>query len=155
MSRSIWHTASPLFALLIAMAATAASAQAEDFCSSGTDCVGLKIENNSSALVKQVRIDQEKTDGLCDAVTQKFTQNLSGLNVADGDIRGESFTVRVYPSCKYKIKYGTTSGCAGDKVAHMKPSNFDSGKDLVQLIGACGTLETTKMEEINIYGPSG
>lgn len=155
MPRSIPIRATSLIASALVLAATVGSAQAENFCPSDADCVGLKIENNSSALVKQVRIDQEKTDGLCDAVTQNLTQNLSGLNITAGELRGESFTVQVYPSCQYKIKYGTTSGCAGDKVTHMKPSNFDSGKDLVQLIGACGTLKTTKIEEINYYGPSG
>ncbi len=155
MPRNITLSAPPLIALAVAITFTTASAQAEDFCKSGAECVGLKVENNSAALVKQVRIDQEKTDGVCEAVTQKFTQNLTGLNIAGGDLRSESFTVQVFPSCKYKIKYGTTSGCAGDKVTHMKPSNFESGKDLVQLIGACGTLTTTKIEEIDYYGPSG
>jgi len=153
MPRSSKHDAAPfLAALALAVVATAAPAHAEDFCPSDADCVGLKIENNSFALVKQVRVDQEKTDGLCEAVTQKFTKNLSGMNVTDGEVRGESFTVQVYPSCRYKIKYGTSSGCAGDKVTHMKPSNFNSGKDLVQLIGACGTLTTAKINESNYYG---
>lgn len=152
MPRSITLGATPLVASALAVAAIIAPAQAENFCPSDADCVGLKIENNSFAIVKQVRVDQEKTDGLCDAVTQKFTQNLSGINFTGGESRGESFTVQVYPSCKYKIKYGTTSGCAGDKVTHMKPSNFDSGKDLVQLIGPCGTLTTTKIKEANYYG---
>lgn len=130
----------------------AAPALAENFCASDADCKGLKIENNSSALVKQVRVDQEKTDGACEAVTQTFSQNLVGVNITDGELRGESFTVSVNPSCKYKIKYGTTSGCKGDKVTHMTPSNFKNDKDLVQLIGACGTLKTKKLEEFSAYG---
>lgn len=141
---------------LIAASAIAAlsmpSAYAFDFCPSDANCVGLKVENNSGALVKQVRIDQEGTGGLCDKVTNTFSSNLSGMNVTGGNLRGESFTTQVYPQCQYKIKYGTTSGCSGDKVTHMKPSNFDSGKDLVQLIGACGTLDTSKLREEDAYG---
>jgi len=152
MLRTIALGASSLFASALVLAATSASAHAENFCPSDADCLGLKIENNSSALVKKVRIDQEKTGGLCDAATQKFTQNLIGLNVPNGDTRGESFTVQVYSGCQYKIKYGTTSGCAGDKVTHMNPSNFESGKDLVQLNGACGTLKTSKLNESSFYG---
>ncbi len=130
----------------------APAAFAEDFCASGSNCVGLKIENYSSTLVKQVRIDQEKTNGACEAASQKFSQNLTGVNITGENLRGESFVVQVNPSCQYKIKYGTTSGCAGDKVAHMSPNNFNNEKDLVQLIGACGSLKTSKLNEFNAYG---
>lgn len=128
-------------ALVFAMAGTAA-AQAS-FCGSGQSCLGLKVSNNSSALVTSVKLTQESTNGACTKEAHNVSQNLAGIAGGSGAGGGQSFTIGVNTACQYKVKYKTTSGCMGKKTAHMTPKKFAAGQTYVDLSGSCGSLETS------------
>ena len=113
-----------------------------DFCGDAGSCRDMGVYNRSAALVTSVVITQEKTDGACTLDERKFTKNLNGLGGENMD--GDGFTVSANTKCKYKIKFKTTSGCTGDKTAHMKPGNFAENKTYVELKNGCGTLDTRK-----------
>ena len=121
-------------------AAVCGTAMAEDnFCSEGDSCIEVEIHNRSAALVKSVKIEQHTTDGACEYSDNTFSQNLSGTG---GDnMEGDSFMVDLDKSCKYKIKFKTSSGCTGDKTTHLTPEDFADSKSLAQLRGACGSLK--------------
>ncbi|MEM7329377.1 MAG: hypothetical protein AAF437_11595 [Pseudomonadota bacterium] len=113
-----------------------------DFCGSDNECQNMGVYNRSAALVTSVVITQEKTDGACALDERTYSQNLTGVGGANMD--GDGFTVSVSPNCQYKIKFKTTSGCTGDKTTHLTPSNFENGKQYVELKGGCGSLDTRK-----------
>jgi hypothetical protein len=112
-----------------------------DFCGNAPSCQDFSVYNRSAALVTSVLITQEKTDGACITDERTFTQNLNGIGGANMD--GDGFTVSANTSCKYKVKFKTTSGCAGDKTNHMAPSDFAT-KNYVELVNGCGTLKAKK-----------
>lgn len=132
----------PLFIVAALVAVSGPASAQMGFCEYGKTCTKVKIANDSSGLVKAVNITQKTTDGACDYKKIKHGDNLSGLGGGPGGLKGESFTIRLRTTCEYKIKYKTTSGCTGDKVAHITPEKFTAGKNAVSLSEACGTLKT-------------
>ena len=110
-----------------------------DFCTAPSECSDIKIQNSSSAIVTSVVITQEQTGGKCTLEESTVTQNLTG-----GTTTSESYKIRVNPHCQYKVKFKTTSGCAGDKTTHMKAPQIQKGLKLVQLKGGCGSLKVKK-----------
>lgn len=130
-----------LSGVIIAMAGPAA-AQAS-FCGVDQTCLGLKVINNSSALVTSVKLTQESTSGACTKDARRVTRNLAGIAGGSGGGGGESFTIGVNTACQYKVKYKTTSGCTGNKTAHMTVKKFAAGQTYVDLSGSCGSLETS------------
>nr|WP_070958943.1 hypothetical protein [Hyphomonas sp. Mor2] len=118
--------------------ATLGTASADyQFCNPGVTCKYIEIKNTSSALVTSVKIEQHTTDGACEYADATISQNLNGMY-------HESYDVAMSVSCKYKVKFHTTSGCSGDKTTHFTPDNFEDKKSGVLLKGACGTLKTSK-----------
>lgn len=140
------RTALPFLVAALTAVSGPASAQM-GFCEYGKTCTKVKVANDSSALVKAVNITQKTTDGACDYKKIKHGDNLSGLGGGQGGLEGQSFKIRMKTTCEYKIKYKTTSGCTGDKVAHITPTKFSAGKDAVSLSEACGTLKTNVFKE--------
>lgn len=133
-----------LIALISVATLTPLSAMAsadKDFCGERTACQDMGVYNRSAALVTSVTITQEQTDGACTEDKRTFTQNLSGLGGANMD--GDGFTISANSSCRYKVKFKTTSGCTGDKSNHMEPSDF-STKNYIELVNGCGTLKAKK-----------
>lgn len=115
-----------------------ASAESTDFCGDAAKCWSVDIENNSSVTVTKVKVTQEKTDGACEKDERSYSQNLAGN--AGSSTGGDALALTVNKACKYKVKFTTTSGCTGDKVAHIGPKKFAENAELVELVGGCGTL---------------
>lgn len=136
-----------LFIVAALLAGSGAASAQMGFCYYGNSCTTVKVYNDSSALVKAVNITQKTTDGACEYKKVKHGDNLSGLGGGQGGLKGQSFTIRMKTTGEYKIKYKTTSGCTGDKVAHLTPAKFSAGKDAVSLSEACGTLKTNVFKE--------
>jgi len=109
------------------------------FCSYQGECTEIKIQNSSSTIVTAVVLTQEQTGGKCALDERKVTQNLTG-----GTSTSESYAISVNPHCQYKVKFKTTSGCAGDKTTHMQPTQIQKGLKSVVLQGACGSLKVKK-----------
>ncbi len=115
-----------------------AAAEDTNFCDGSEKCWDLSVENNSSVTVTKVKITQEKTDGACDKDERSYSQNLAGN--AGSSTGGDTLELIVDKACKYKVKFSTTSGCTGDKVAHIGPKKFAENAETVELVGGCGTL---------------
>lgn len=147
----------PLKSTLIVAAATGAislafpmaSAQA-GFCDGGDDCQTVQIKNSSSTTVISVNVTQQSTDGACGVDKRHYKENLSDMVGGPVGMVGESFSIGMLTTCKYKVKFNTTKGCKGDKVSHLKPKNFRNGKNGVKLDGACGTLKTRNYNKKNV-----
>lgn len=122
--------------------ALAGQALAQDnFCRDATGCERLQIKNQSAVVIKSVKITQEKTGDACDEVKNTYSQNLAAVGGGQQGMKGESFKISVYPTCKYKIQFRTTSGCTGDKTTHMAPEDFTNGKTTAALQDGCGSLK--------------
>ncbi|MEM9572424.1 MAG: hypothetical protein AAF996_13250 [Pseudomonadota bacterium] len=137
-----------------ALAPLAPNAQASEvnFCEAGTDgCLKAWVENRSSALVKAVNITEQNGDDSCDGGLKK-TQERNMVGGA-GAAEGAEFAFYAKTICKYKVKFKTTSGCTGDKVQHLTPSDFDDGYFVVKLDNACGTLNAKKSKRRSEYDP--
>lgn len=124
---------------MLLLVAVPALAQ-DNFCRDATACARLQIKNQSAVVVKSVKITQEKTGDACDEVKNTYTQNLAAVGGGQTGMKGESFKISVYPTCKYKIQFRTTSGCTGDKTTHMAPEDFTNGKTTAALQDGCGSL---------------
>lgn len=133
----------------IALASPMASAQA-GFCDGGDDCQVVKIKNSSSTTVISVNVTQQSTDGACEVDKRHYKENLSDMVGGPVGLNGESFSIGMLTTCKYKVKFKTTKGCAGDKVSHIGPKNFRNGKNAVKLDGGCGTLKTKNYNKKNV-----
>lgn len=111
----------------------------EDFCGDAESCKEMSVFNRSAALVTSVTITQEKTNGDCVIDKRTFSKNLNGVGGESMD--GDGFTIQANSTCKYKIKYKTTSGCTGDKTGHFTPKGISTNKNYAELTGACGSLK--------------
>ena len=110
-----------------------AAAQSTDYCPpDGADCKTVNISNWSGALVKNVNIIQQTSDGACPKVERTFPENLSTR---------EEFSVRLNKACKYKVKFRTVSQCTGDKTAYFTPEKFSNGVSEALLRGECSDLK--------------
>lgn len=124
------------------VAISGAAHASEGYCDAGEkDCTSVKIFNGSSALVKSVKVTQQTTDGACEKVEHKYSKNLSTVGGGSVGIRPKSITLHFKNTCRYKVKFKTTSGCTGDKVGHIGPSAFAKGKNAVGLLHDCGSLK--------------
>lgn len=126
-----------------AITALAGAAHAtEGYCDADEEgCTQVKIFNGSSALVKSVKVTQQTTEGACDVVEHKYSKNLSTVGGGSAGIRPKSITLHFSDTCRYKVKFKTTSGCTGDKVGHIGPSRFAEGQNAVGLLHDCGSLK--------------
>lgn len=109
-----------------------------DFCIEGKACSKMVLRSRASVVTTNTKITQESTNGSCIAETRTLKRNLSKS--------GANATVNIDPTCQYKVKFNTTSGCTGDKTAHMRPDDLESVTG-IELRGGCGTLKTSKFEE--------
>ena len=119
----------------------AANAEAASFCNvDEPNCVKLYVKNSASATVKSVKLTQEQGSKTCKGGVEKTIKK----NVTGGTsiTPGEKVAFYADQSCKYKVKFKTTSGCTGDKTTHFNSDDFISGRNLAELSGACGTLKT-------------
>lgn len=130
----------------ISLAVPVASAQA-GFCDSGKDCRTVKIVNSASTVVTSVKITQQSTDGACETDERQYTQNLSATGGGPDGFSSQSFSIGMMTTCTYKVKFKTTKGCKGDKVAHIGPKQFRNGKNGVKLYRTCGTLKAGSFEK--------
>ena len=111
-----------------------AGAQSTDYCpSSGAECKTVNISNWSGAVVKNVNIIQQPTDGACSKDERTFPENMA---------RSVEFQVRLNKACKYKVKFRTLSQCTGDKTAYFTPKKFANGVSEALLQGECSDLKT-------------
>ncbi|MEP1143657.1 MAG: hypothetical protein ABJH52_08055 [Henriciella sp.] len=149
-------TLKPIFiaafaSMALPLASGAASAQAA-FCNGGYGCQTVQIKNSSSTTVISVNVTQQSTDGACEVDKRHYKENLSDMVGGSVGMVGESFSIGMLTTCKYKVKFNTTKGCKGDKVSHLSPKNFRDGKNGVKLDGACGTLKTRNYNKKNVPG---
>jgi len=127
-----------------------AQASEVNFCDSEDNgCLKVWVENRSSALVTAVNITEQHGDDSCEGGLKK-TQDRNMVGGA-GAAEGAEFSFRAKEICKYKVKFKTTSGCSGDKVQHLTPSNFEDGYHVVKLDNACGTLNAKKSQNRSVY----
>lgn len=139
-----------LIASTLALTGAAAQASEVNFCSSEEGiCTKAWVENASSALVTSVDITEEHGDDSCDGGLKKTQEQnmVGGASAAEG----AEFAFYAKKNCKYKIKFKTTDGCTGDKVQHLKPSDFADEYNVVKLINACGTLNAKKSKQRSVY----
>ena len=131
-----------------ALFAGSASADAVNFCNTATDCKTVYVQNNAAVTVRKVNITQQKGDESCyGGVMKSVFRDMAG---GTGIIKGQSYKFSANPICKYKVKFKTTSGCAGDKTTHVRPSDFAAGKNIVKLSGPCGWLKTKVATKHNV-----
>ncbi|MEL7108782.1 MAG: hypothetical protein AAGL99_05910 [Pseudomonadota bacterium] len=138
--------------ILMGILASAGTAHASEinFCDSDEGgCIKAWVENRSSALVTAVNITEQNGDDSCDGGLKKTEEKnmVGGARVAEG----AEFAFYAKKICKYKVKFKTTSGCTGDKVQHLKPSDFADGYYVVKLNNACGTLNANKSKKRTVY----
>ncbi len=139
-----------LVASAVVLAGTAAHASEVNFCNADDGlCIKAWVENASAALVTSVDITEERGDDSCDGGLKKTQkQNMvGGASAAEG----AEFAFYAKSNCKYKIKFKTTDGCTGDKVQHLKPSDFADDYNVVKLINTCGTLNAKKSKNRSVY----
>ena len=96
-------------------------------------CKSLKLFNRSNDTVKAINIIQQPNEAGCTKDERRYTKNLE-----DETIR----LVTVNPTCKYKIRFKTSSRCSGDSTAYMTPRKFAENKNTVYLKGNCKNLKT-------------
>jgi len=134
----------------ILASAETAHASEINFCDADeARCTKAWVENRSSALVTAVNITEQHGDDSCDGGLKKTQEQnmVGGARVAEG----AEFAFYAKKFCKYKVKFKTTSGCTGDKVQHLKPSDFADGYYVVKLNNACGTLNANKSKRRTVY----
>jgi hypothetical protein len=111
-----------------------AAAQSTDYCPpDSANCKTVNISNWSEAVVKNVNIIQQPTDGACTKDDRTFTENMA---------RSVEFQARLNTVCKYKVKFRTVSQCTGDKTAYFTPKKFSNGASEAPLQGECSDLKT-------------
>ena len=111
-----------------------AAAQSMDYCPpDSANCKTVNISNWSGAVVKNVNIIQQPTDGACSKDDRTFTDNMA---------RSVEFQARLNKACKYKVKFRTVSQCTGDKTAYFTPKKFSNGASEALLRGECSDLKT-------------
>lgn len=135
---------------LALICAGSAYASEVNFCDADEGgCTKAWVENRSSALVTAVNITEQHGDDSCEGGLKKTQEQnmVGGARVAEG----AEFAFYAKKICKYKIKFKTTSGCTGDKVQHLKPSDFEDGYFVVKLNNACGTLNANKSKRRTVY----
>lgn len=149
------HRTRPVLAALLIGSAhvfvgPVAQASEVNFCDSDDNgCLKAWVENRSSALVTAVNITEQHGDDSCEGGLKKTQDNnmVGGAGAAEG----AEFSFRAKKICKYKVKFKTTSGCTGDKVQHLTPSDFKDGYYVVKLDNACGTLNAKKSKNRSVY----
>lgn len=118
-----------------------ANAEEASFCNIDEgNCVKAHLENVSSATITSTKVTQEAGKNACiGGIEKTISQNLTGGTKLSP---GEKVTFYVDKTCKYKVKFKTTSGCTGDKTTHLSSSDIQSGSNTARIEGGCGTLKT-------------
>lgn len=128
-----------LFLALVPLAFVGIASANTDFCGDIEDCREIQVKSSATVVVESVTVTQQPTDGACEKDQRKFTKNL--LAVQGKNFVPSKFKFYANPNCKYRIRYNTTAGCAGQKSGLMTLSKFERHLRYVELKHACGTLK--------------
>ncbi len=115
------------------------------------ECKEVTVQNQSSALVESVKVEQRTDSSTCENITKNIKANLAG-----GGNLGERYQIWTNTACKYDFSFKTTKGCTGDKKITVKSADFAAGRDAVILDKQCGSLKAkVKKNPGVLVGPAG